>query len=426
MNIVKNRSGVNLKILFLLLSLFVQGAYAQDLVKTVQSTEITRDSVMKNKLFYFFTVIGSEVKRNKALKRSQLLKEISEAQSTRVAQSLKDCKSGKCYAESIRWSDREIGLAGTELMKLLKSKRTRNRIVEKLKASGHYNLYHDLSDTAFIRTVWENNANGINRIFHVYLGGNPPKRYARIDSISYRHDHPVFVAKVDSALLEVMGRTKNREALFFEFPLEASLAILYINGRDEVARYEPLTAGYNLPSFEQAKNIDWSSYKYSVLLVPGSGPQEAGVRMTEKGMDRCRMAAKRFNKGLAPFIVVSGGHVYPFRTPICEAVEMRKYMIEELNIPQEAIIIEPHARHTTTNIRNATRLMYRFDMPDTKAGLVITDTAQIKMIENLAPRCIRELGYVPYKQVNALNENEIEFIPSIQSLQINLEDVLDP
>ncbi len=299
-------------------------------------------------------------------------------------------------------------------------------MINKLKVSGHYSLYHDLSDTAFVRAVWENNAYGINRIFHVYLGGNPPKRYARIDSISYKQDDPVFLSKADSALTAVTARIKNKAIPFYALPLDASLAILYINGRDEAARYEPLTAGYNAPSFEKAKNTEWSSYKYSVLLVPGSGPQEAGVRMTEKGIDRCRMAAERFKKGLAPFIIVSGGHVYPFRTPICEAVEMRKYMIEELGLPQEAVIIEPHARHTTTNLRNAIRLIYKFDMPDTKPGLVITDAAQVTMINNLAPSCVRELGYVPYKSVHVLNENEVEFIPSVQVFQINPEDTLDP
>src|SRR5690606_30904929 len=366
---MQTTSSSHLRKLFLLLAFCGTMTHTLASVDTAVNTAASRDAVMKNKLFYFLSVIHSDTKASSTIEKNKVLKEISAAQLSRTAQSLQSGhKSGKYYAESIRWSDKEIVLAGDELLKLLKNKKTRNRIIKKLKASGHYSLYHDLSDTAFVRAVWENNAHGINRIFHVYLGGNPPKRYARIDSISYRQDDPVFTAKADSVLTAVIARTRNKTVPFFSRALEASLAILYINGRDEAARYEPLTAGYNAPPFEKAKHTDWSSYKYSVLLVPGSGPQEPGVRMTEKGMDRCRMAAKRFKEGLAPFIIVSGGHVYPFRTPVCEAVEMRKYMIEELDLPQEAVIIEPHARHTTTNIRNAIRLMYKFDMPDTKPG----------------------------------------------------------
>lgn len=415
-----------IKILLLASALCGVMAPVRASVDTTGNAAVSRDAVMKNKLFYFLSVVRSDAKVSTAIEKSSVLKEISDAQLNRTVRSLQQCKTGRCYAEIIRWRDDEIASAGDELLKLLKNKKTRSRIINKLKASRHYNLYHELSDTSFIRTVWENNAHGINRIFDVYLGGHPPKRYARIDSISYRQDDPVFTAKADSALIAVTARIRNKSVPFFLLPLEASLAILYINGRDEAARYEPLTAGYNAPPFEKAKHTDWSSYKYSVLLVPGSGPQEPGIRMTEKGMERCRMAAERFKKGLAPFIIVSGGHVYPFRTPICEAVEMRNYMIKELGLPQEAVIIEPHARHTTTNLRNAIRLIYKFEMPETKPGLVITDAAQVNMIKNLAPRCIRELGYVPYKSVHVLNENEVEFIPSVQAFQINPEDALDP
>src|SRR5690606_13085699 len=348
-------------------------------------------------------------------------------QITRTTSSQQRCNSGKCYAEALCWSDSEIEEVGTALISILEKNGKRRSIIKNLKESGHYNLFHDLNDTAFIRTVWEYNAQGINRIFLVYLGGNPPKRYAAIDSISYKQDDLRFVQRVDSIITAVTTPCKDKSSLpFYELSLKTALAALKVNGRDEVARYEPLTAGYNREAFLAVKNIDWSLYKYSVLLVPGFGPEKEGVRIHEKGIARCKMAAERFKSGLAPFIIVSGGHVYPFRTPFSEAVEMRRYLIEELDIPKDAVIIEPHARHTTTNIRNATRLLYRFDIPDTLPGLVVTDAAQINMIENLAPRCIRELGYVPYRNVNVLNENEVEFIPSIQAFQINLEDVLDP
>lgn len=417
----------NISTFFLFLAFCGVATYTHAFVDTAENTEVSSDSVMKNKLFYFFTILNSETKLKETIEKNKLLKEIYAAQLYRITSSQQYCKSGKCYAETIRWSDREIEEAGTELIKILEKNGKRQFIVENLKEAGYYNLFHDLNDTAFIRTVWEYNAHGINRIFYVYLGGDPPTRYAAIDSISYKQDDPRFVQKIDSVLIAIDTQLKNKSQIpFYEFPIKAALAILDVNGRDEVARYEPLTDGYNAKASMAVRNVDWSLYKYSILLVPGFGPEKEGVRIHEKGIVRCKMAAERFKRGLAPFIVVSGGHVYPFRTPFSEALEMRRYLIEELDIPQEVVIIEPHARHTTTNIRNATRLLYRLNIPDTLPGLVVTDAAQVNMIENLAPRCIRELGYVPYKSVNVLNENEVEFVPSVQAFQINLEDVLDP
>ena len=418
-----NFNRVFLFLAFLGVTTYTQAAFV-DISKNI---EVSPDAIMENKLFYFFKVLNSETKLKQAIKENELLKEIYAQQITRTTSSQQRCNSGKCYAEALCWSDSEIEEVGTALISILEKNGKRRSIIKNLKESGHYNLFHDLNDTAFIRTVWEYNAQGINRIFLVYLGGNPPKRYAAIDSISYKQDDLRFVQRVDSIITAVTTPCKDKSSLpFYELSLKTALAALKVNGRDEVARYEPLTAGYNREAFLAVKNIDWSLYKYSVLLVPGFGPEKEGVRIHEKGIARCKMAAERFKSGLAPFIIVSGGHVYPFRTPFSEAVEMRRYLVEELDIPKDAVIIEPHARHTTTNIRNATRLLYRFDIPDTLPGLVVTDAAQINMIENLAPRCIRELGYVPYRNVNVLNENEVEFIPSIQAFQINLEDVLDP
>lgn len=418
-----NFNRVFLFLIFLGITTYTQAAF----VDTSKNKEVSPDSVMEDKLFYFFKVLNSETRIKQAIQENELLKKIYAKQIARTTSAQQHCNSGKCYAEVLCWNDGEIKEAGTALISILEKNGKRQSIIKNLKGSGHYNLFHDLNDTAFVRTVWEYNAQGINRIFRVYLGGNLPKRYAAIDSISYKQDDPQFVQRVESIITARTTPFKDKLSLpFFELSLKTALAVLSINGRDEVARYEPLTAGYNSEAFMTVKNIDWSLYKYSVILVPGFGPEKEGVRIHEKGIERCKMAAERFKSGLAPFIIVSGGHVYPFRTPFSEAVEMRRYLVEELDIPKEAVIIEPHARHTTTNIRNATRLLYRFDIPDALPGLVVTDAAQVNMIENLAPRCIRELGYVPYKNINVLNENEVEFFPSTKAFQINLEDVLDP
>src|SRR5690606_40956491 len=79
--------------------------------------------------------------------------------------------------------------------------------------------------------------------------------------------------------------------------------------------------------------------------------------------------------------------VFPYTT----LFRSKKYMSEELGIPSQAIIAEPYARHTTTNLRNAVRLVYLFNLPVDKPILVVTDPAQTQMVMNLAARCQREL-----------------------------------
>ena len=123
---------------------------------------------------------------------------------------------------------------------------------------------------------------------------------------------------------------------------------------------------------------------------------------------------------------MSGGHVHPDRTPYSEAIEMRKYLIAELKIPPEAIIAEPYARHTTTNIRNASRLIYALNMPAGKPVLVASDFFQTMYIPMMKKRFMDELGYLPYKDLSKAGAGNISFVPDISALEINPLDPLDP
>ncbi|MBO9636486.1 MAG: YdcF family protein, partial [Chitinophagaceae bacterium] len=124
---------------------------------------------------------------------------------------------------------------------------------------------------------------------------------------------------------------------------------------------------------------------------------------------------------------VSGGHVHPNKTPFCEAVEMKKYLVEVLKIPSSDIIIEPHARHTTTNLRNANRLVYQFKMPANKPVMIVSDASQTRYINgNMKVRIQKELGYLPWRSMKQLSSTETEYLPSEISTQINPLDPLDP
>jgi hypothetical protein len=202
---------------------------------------------------------------------------------------------------------------------------------------------------------------------------------------------------------------------------------LKLNERDEAARYEPLTALENAAAYKTVKKIKWRQYPYSVILVPGLGPEQPGVKLDPNGAKRCDSAAVRYREGKAPFLVVSGGHVHPNKTPYCEAIEMKKYMVEVLHIPAAAIIIEPHARHTTTNLRNTNRLIFRFKMPFKKPVLIVTDAAQNTYINgSMKDKVVKELGYTPFSTIKKLSATETEYLPTDDSRQVNSLDPLDP
>lgn len=107
---------------------------------------------------------------------------------------------------------------------------------------------------------------------------------------------------------------------------------------------------------------------------------------------------------------------------------MKKLLVREFHVPASAIIIEPHARHTTTNVRNAARLMFRYGMPMEKTALITTDGAQSAYIEapSFAERCRKEMGHLPYRNLKRLNPFDLEWVPSLDALFVDPIEPLDP
>jgi hypothetical protein len=200
------------------------------------------------------------------------------------------------------------------------------------------------------------------------------------------------------------------------------------NDRDEPARFEPMEQKDNKKAFEKIKLTTWSKYPYAAIVIPGNGPPLTTTPISPDNKIHCDAAAMRYLKGLAPFIITSGGYCYPFRGPYCEAVEMKKYLMQRYNISEDAIIIDPHARHTTTNIRNADRLMIRYGIPIDKPSLFITSKSQHDYSMNKAfdMRNQRELGYLPYRDKKSISNHDIVFYPVMESLHMDPLDPLDP
>lgn len=102
---------------------------------------------------------------------------------------------------------------------------------------------------------------------------------------------------------------------------------------------------------------------------------------------------------------------------------MKKY-----NIPEDAILIDPHARHTTTNFRNADRLIFRYGIPADKPDLFITSKSQhdYVMNKNFDIRNTHELGYLPYRDKKSISNHDVVFYPVMESLHMDPLDPLDP
>jgi hypothetical protein len=209
--------------------------------------------------------------------------------------------------------------------------------------------------------------------------------------------------------------------------MQFALIALEINERKDAGDYEPMMSTVNKASLNAIKKTNFSKYKYSLILVPGEGPEEPDTELSAGGMLRCRLAVEQYKNGMAPFIMVSGGRVHPYKTKYSEAYEMKKYLMNTLQMPESVIIMEPHARHTTTNLRNAARIMFRYGMPMDKAALTVTVKSQSMYISDVMPqRCIKELGYEPYRLGKRLSDTALEFFPNVMSLQIDFDEPMDP
>jgi hypothetical protein len=296
---------------------------------------------------------------------------------------------------------------------------------QQLRTSGAYIVYQQQNGQDLLVSAWELCARGMNEVLSVYGEGTRP-RYPKIDSISF-DVHSVDFQQRIAALAEQSSDRESASELFFEPSLKAVMQLLVWNHRDEATRFEPMEESVNKVAVRSIPSIQWNNYAYSVILVPGAGPEDPTVALSEAGRKRTALAAQAYHAGKAPFILVSGGYVHPSQTRFAEAVEMEKALLHDYHVPEEAILVDPHARHTTTNMRNAAREIYRYNIPMDKPALVISNPSQVTYIQSqlFADRCREELGYVPYQIITRPSDTHLVFLPKIESLQQNPLDPLD-
>jgi hypothetical protein len=388
---------------------------------------IRGNSIVQTKNYYLLTLLQQDSVVRKMLEKDTVLASLAKNKLDGLAKAGKECTGDlMCYAGRMEFSEKEIADVSARLTALYNASNALGRLVQKhLIASGAYVLFKSSTPAALLVKAWEQDARGINFALGVYAEGKKPN-YPLIDSISFNVRDKRYNSLLYTTTYTVASECA-ATGLFFVPSLTCALRFLEINERDNAADYEPMAETVNKAAVNRIKTIKWTAYPYSLILVPGAGPEDLKTPLSAEGMLRCRLAAVQYKKGAAPFIVVSGGKVHPYKTTWCEALEMKKFLIEKLNIPENAIIVEPHARHTTTNLRNCVRLIYRYGMPFNKACITTTSGGQSTMITNtLAARCQKELNEVPFQNGKRLTETEAEFYPAIDALHINPSEPLDP
>jgi hypothetical protein len=394
----------------------------------VVARPLPMSSPVQDKNFYLLSVLQKDADVRRALASDQEIGAISAERERSVARSLTSCKQNvDCTLKSLLWTDEEIHAVSFALARLYRKDKSVRLLVDKtLRPNGAYVLYQNKSGDDLLANAWDICARGLNDVISVYGDGAAP-RYPVIDSFSFDVNSADYQQRINSLVSRVSAGAPP-SALFFEPSLSVALQLLSMNHRDEAGRLEPMEAGVNAAAVKAISATQWNKFAYTVIVVPGAGPGDRDTALSSSGRKRTQLAAEAYHKGQAPFILVSGGYVHPSQTRFSEALEMKKALLQDYDVPESAILVDPHARHTTTNMRNAVREMFRYGVPMDKPALVISDAAQTGYIaaQSLADRCLKEMGYVPYRIINRPSDTSLVFLPQIESLEQDPMEPLDP
>ncbi|MFZ4506347.1 MAG: YdcF family protein [Fimbriimonas sp.] len=385
-------------------------------------------SPVQDKNFYLLSVLERNTQAQKALAAEPTLAKIARDQLERLEGAFQNRSLDQSKTLlSMLITPEEVTAGAEGLRRAYENSAVIRDIADRqIPLSGTYYQYQLESGPERLARAWKECAEGINNAILVY-GTGRPGRSADIDSMFYKPTDPVFNGTVHN-LFGILLEDTPKDSLFCKVSLRVAIELMEANRRNEAGRHEPMERGENQAAFRAIPRTAWKSYPYTVMVVPGLGPDEPGVALSPAAKLILSAVARRYREKKAPFILVSGGYVHPNQTPFCEAIEMKRSLIKDFGIPERAIIIDPHARHTTTNMRNVARLMYRYGIPFDRPGLVTTNTYQSADIEGpgFRARCQRVFGYVPYSIGERLSPFDLEFTPKIESLRIDPKDPLDP
>lgn len=406
---------------------------------------------VQDKNFYLLSSIEQNPSVRALIQADPDLARLANTKRTALTAAPQACAANvECYARAMRWSDDEIAQARAALARLAANPTMTRFVDTALRPSGMFQRYNAKPAAGLLETAWEDAARKMNRAIDLFALGQPPQRMpgpppsgpppqaapnapaqppraARFDLTSYDVKSPAF-ARMVQIMVGIVGSEPKSLELFFQPSLKFSVELLLLHSHDEAGRHEPLEAGENRAALARIPTTQWASYPYTVIVVLGNGPERDGVALAPVGRLRLMVAVREFREKKAPFLLVTGGYVHPNLTPYSEAMEMKKALRTEFGIPEDAILVDPQARRTTTNLRNAARLMFRYGIPTDRKGLILTDQLHSATIDTPAflERCVRDFGYEPVRLQSRISPFDLEFTPLIDSLHADATDLLDP
>ena len=359
---------------------------------------------LQDRLSYLLTVLQQQPARG-LLEADGQLAALAKEKREALAGALGACQSDlKCLGNKIRWLDADIAAFQARLVAVLASPGgTGLGVLPHVRACGAFALHAGQTDDVLLATAASEALSTVRKVFDARVAGQA--------------DLPNMITQ------EVAAHPAS--ALAFEPMLHLALAGLRRAKRDQAAAYEPLVTGPNAAAVARMAKVTWSQWRFALIVVPGEGPTDLTTLLTENGQNRCDLAFERWQAGVAPFILLSGGHVHPDGTPYAEAIEMKKYLLKR-GVPEDALLVDPYARHTTTNLRNAAREMLRYGVPPDRPVLVTSDLFQSAYITFIGPRCQDELGYKPFRLLVKLGENDSCWLPDARALYEDARDERDP
>jgi hypothetical protein len=387
---------------------------------------IASDDFLQDRIAYLLTVFEEDPGVRGAVKVDGALQRIG----NRLVRSRREARElcahvPSCSLRGLMLSEAEIQSAGEALARLARpGGPLRPLVTNHLRPSGRYQKFAALDDSGFLRAAWLDVAKGINGIYGVYELGTPSFDIANPKLFEPRTEQ--FAMGARAALDDSLdGAARDT---FFTPWAQLAFALLRINNRDDAVLWEPVDKRENAAAKFRADYIEWTTYRYTAILVPS-----LGLNVGERGLSpgyayTLRMAARRWRAGLAPYLILTGGPIHPDRSPYTAAVEGKKFLMTQLNVPEEAILVDPYARHTTTDLRNAVRLLFRIHAPMERHFLVTSNLMQVDYIASaeFAERCRNERGMKIATIADRVSPYDVSALPDLNALSTDPQDPLDP
>ncbi|WP_179352320.1 YdcF family protein [Winogradskyella vidalii] len=393
---------------------------------------IESNSMVKDRNFYWATLVENNAIINNLIKDDVELSVYLETAKQRLSNiASQNNVTSLQYANALKFSNNEIIAISTAIKNVAETNAPSfiNFSNSHIGPAGVFNQFAEITEVDRLQQlIVEEMLQGINQIIDTYVAGIDPA-YPDLDRVSYDVNSSQYRLLLKNLVSDLNTNTNQME-LFYQPFLDFALGALEINNRDEAARFMPLKLGENAATYQNIQNIDWNDYQYSMIVVLGDAPNSSGdlPNISIGGMLRSDHGVDLLNQGLAPLIVFTGANVAPFQSEFHEATEMKSYIMDNYNISENKILVDPHARHTTTNMRNVGRFIYKYGIPIDKKAIVSTSTSQSSYLSSsgFLTRCTTQMGHIPMTLHNRLSDFDIEFTPKIEVLHLDSSDPLDP